>query len=130
MSEPCVSFALSRYSNYLKSYYNINSIVCDDKLSIAPCNQFITLALIKKEANFDDFSKSTFHGGMDEIRAVKNRVEMDDLVTPHSQFVLVEGPPGIGKSTLCWELCRKWNTLKSLLGVVQKVEYFEVTAAL
>ena len=35
-------------------------------------------------------------------------------MTPDSQFVLVEGPPGIGKSTLCWELCRQWKTLPSL----------------
>ena len=39
---------------------------------------------------------------------------MDSLLTSNSQSVLVEGPPGIGKSTLCWELCRQWDTLKSL----------------
>ena len=51
---------------------------------------------------------------MDEIVAFKTPLEMDALVTPDSQFVLVEGPPGIGKSTLCWELCRQWDTLPSL----------------
>ena len=27
------------------------------------------------------------------------------------RLVLVEGAPGIGKSTLAWELCRKWDQL-------------------
>ena len=31
---------------------------------------------------------------------------LDSIVTPDSRFVLVEGA-GMGKSTLCWELCRK-----------------------
>ena len=30
------------------------------------------------------------------------------------RFLLVEGPPGIGKSTFAWELCRKWDEIESL----------------
>ena len=86
----------------------------DDKLSIAPCSQFISLALVKQDDQIDSFTKSTLHGGVDEINKSKIPVGMDAIVTSDSQFVLVEGPPGIGKSTLCWELCRQWDTLKSL----------------
>ena len=86
----------------------------DDKLSIAPCSQFINLALVKKDGQIDSFTQSTLHGGVDEINKSKIPVGMDTIVTSDSQFVLVEGPPGIGKSTLCWELCRQWDTLKSL----------------
>ena len=86
----------------------------DDKLSIAPCSQFINLALVKQDDQIDSFTKSTLHGGVDEINKSKIPVGMDAIVTSDSQFVLVEGPPGIGKSTLCWELCRQWDTLKSL----------------
>ena len=88
----------------------------DDKLSIAPCSQFINLALVKckLDGQISSFTKSTLHGGVDEINKSKIPVGMDAIVTSDSQFVLVEGPPGIGKSTLCWELCRQWDTLKSL----------------
>ena len=86
----------------------------DDKLSIAPCSQFINLALVKQDDQINSFTQSTLHGGVDEINKSKNPVGMDAIVTSDSQFVLVEGPPGIGKSTLCWELCRQWDTLKSL----------------
>lgn len=91
----------------------------DDKLSIAPCSQFINLALVNKEKQAkkgDTFSRGTFHGGVDEIIAFKSPISMDSVLTLESQFVLVEGPPGIGKSTLCWELCRQWDTLGSLQG--------------
>ena len=108
---------LSRYTDYLKDIYRQDPIARDDKLFISPCSHFIKLALINKEKSSrrdNPFTKSTLHGGVDEIVASKTPLEMDALVTPGSQFVLVEGPPGIGKSTLCWELCRKWDTLESL----------------
>ena len=42
-------------------------------------------------------------------------VTEDDRESP-LKCILVEGPPGIGKSTFAWELCRKWDTLE----VIQK----------
>ena len=30
------------------------------------------------------------------------------------RFILVEGPPGIGKSTFAWEVCRKWDEIETL----------------
>ena len=30
------------------------------------------------------------------------------------RFILVEGPPGIGKSTFAWEVCRRWDEIEIL----------------
>ena len=109
---------LVRYTNqYLKPYYQNKPVACDDKLSIAPCSEFISLALVEKDRTIhknDTFSQASLHGGVDEIRGAKTPLELDDIVPSGTRFVLMEGPPGIGKSTLAWELCRKWDTLTSL----------------
>ena len=109
---------LVRYTNqYLKPYYQNKPVARDDKLSIAPCSEFISLALVEKGRTIhenDTFSQASLYGGVDEIRGAKTPLELDDIVPSGTRFVLVEGPPGIGKSTLAWELCRKWDTLTSL----------------
>ena len=110
--------ALMQYANnYLKPYYEKESVPRDDKLSIAPCSEFIDLALVDKGRTIhedDTFSKASLDSGVDEIRGAKSPLELDDIVPSETRFVLVEGHPGIGKSTLAWELCKKWDTLTSL----------------
>ena len=107
--------ALMQYANnYLKPYYQNESVARDDKLSIAPCSEFINLALVKKERTIHEDDTASLHDGVDEIRETKTPLELDDIVPSGTRFALVEGPPGIGKSTLAWELCRKWDTLTSL----------------
>lgn len=82
------------YKKYLQSYYGQISVAKDDKLSIAPCSNFVNVILHEHEK--------------------ETRLEIDSIMTADSRFVVVEGSTGMGKSTLCWELCRKWDTLKSL----------------
>ena len=86
--------AIARYQMYLKSYYANSTIMLDDKLFIAPCSEFIDLSLVTGRQ--------------------RDPLDIDSILTPDSRSVLVEGPAGIGKSTLCWQLCRKWDALKSL----------------
>ena len=34
------------------------------------------------------------------------------------RLILVEGPPGIGKSTFAWEVCRRWDEIESLRNYI------------
>ena len=64
-------------------------------------------------ATADDFTKATLRGMSDDIFQKKKRIQFSDLDKTEygepAQLVLVEGAPGIGKSTFAWEACRKWG---------------------
>ena len=52
------------------------------------------------------------HGDVQQILENRNSILMDQILEPEKdnlKLVLLEGAPGIGKSTLAWELCRKWD---------------------
>ena len=67
------------------------------------------------------FRKQTIHGCIDDILEWKAPIRMKDILKPnyvysyetHKQFsitqLLIEGAPGIGKSTFAWEMCQKWS---------------------
>ena len=63
------------------------------------------------------FRKQTIHGSIDDILESKAPIEMKDILHPNVQYgtqypviqLLIEGAPGIGKSTFAWEVCQKWG---------------------
>ena len=100
--------------------YSTCPVAKSDKFPPTPSKVFIKLALVKKEkvtqAQADKFTRLTLRGDIDQILGFKEPIEMDDIlkVDDKVRLVVVEGAPGIGKSTLAWELCRQWPTLESL----------------
>ena len=105
------SLPLIQYKTYLQSYYEKDPIARDDKLCIAPSSEFINLALVRHDGSAY-WHGASFSGSTEGVSG--GSLDLDSIVTPDSRFVLVEGDAGMGKSTLCWELCRKWDDLKSL----------------
>ena len=64
----------------------------------------------------DEFSRSTLHGSIDDICKRKRFISIDDLCKiPCGSLILIEGAPGIGKSVLAFELCRRWFKKEEIL---------------
>ena len=61
----------------------------------------------------DKFTKLTLHGNIDDIVRVKEPLDFSGVGVQEdgslSQFILVEGAPGIGKTTFAWEVSRRWS---------------------
>ena len=112
------------YAQYLKDYYSSSTIDPEFKWPPPlPFQTFVNLALVKKERvdpnNVDEYTKSTLHGDVDQILSKKEPIAMEEVLEPpegqqNVKCVLLDGAPGIGKSTFAWELCRKWNHIKAL----------------
>jgi len=57
------------------------------------------------------------HGSIDDILEWKAPITMKDILKPNYRGqeaypvtqLLIEGAPGIGKSTFAWEVCQKWG---------------------
>ena len=95
----------------------------DDKLLTTASKHYIELAVISKKGitrkQADEFTRKSLHGLTEEILREKAPIALDHILKPREdgrpvRCVLVEGAPGIGKSTLTWEVCHKWEELESV----------------
>ena len=117
-----LSSAITR-KQYLKDYYR-QPLPDDDKLLTTASKHYIKLAVISKKNitrnQADEFTKKSLHGLTEEILREKAPIALDHILKPREdgsgpvRCVLVEGAPGIGKSTLAWEVCHKWEELESV----------------
>ncbi|CAI8050245.1 NACHT, LRR and PYD domains-containing protein 3 [Geodia barretti] len=115
---------LAEYKEYLQSIYNARVLAAADKYLPTLDAPYINLAMIRRGQPYyherrDEFTRRTLHGGVDQILESKIPINIEDLLTPKDsgrpvRFILVEGPPGIGKSTFAWEACRRWDEIESL----------------
>ena len=85
----------------------------DNKWFRRPIQQFVDLAVVIKSdlPDDDEFSRSTIHGNSEDILHKKKYISYKDLQNSSkagSRF-LVEGAPGIGKSTLALDFCKRWG---------------------
>ena len=118
-----LSPVLTNYKEYLQSCYDARVLASDDKYLPTLHTPYINLAMISKgchdRGERDEFTLKTLHGGVDQILKSKSPISIKDLLSSGScrepvRFILVEGPPGIGKSTFAWEFCRRWDEIRSL----------------
>ena len=124
MTGQCTSPVLLEYRKYLQSYYKTRDLAPADKYLPPLDTPYISLAIVTSHSNnqneSDEFTKATLHGGVDQILKIKKPIVFQNLLTPSEgsnkpvRFILVEGPPGIGKSTFAWEVCRRWEDIPIL----------------
>ena len=104
------------FQEYLKSFYSRPK----DPVATwppSPSKIFINLAVINREEisteELHKFMLATLNKGVDTILETKAPVEIEQLMDTKSgikqQCVLVEGAPGVGKTTLSWEICKRWS---------------------
>ena len=125
--------AIRRYGDYLNKVYSTRSVSCADKFPPTPNKKYVKLALVKKGGkchDLDELMKHTLHGKVDEILEGKKEITTDDILKHDGEgrppkVVLVEGPPGIGKSTLAWELCTRWDRAQYDLVVLLRLRELE-----
>ena len=109
--------AMSQYAAYLKAFYTSDKLPTDTKWPPTPSEHYINLAYISKEhisrQQADEFTRATIQGNVDDILKVKGAMKFSDVAKlqgdSRPKIVLVEGAPGVGKTTFSWEFCRKWG---------------------
>jgi hypothetical protein len=95
--------AILKYSSKLSTVYK--KIEPDNKWSpINTLQPYINLAITKLSAD----SAHLIHVSVDDVDVMK-RLSIEDLCQiPQGSWVLIQGSPGIGKSMLTYEMCKRW----------------------
>ena len=108
MQEASLTESIKTCADHLKLYYATRSYMKRSSgPKISPSDVFIDLALAENDSN--QFSLAIVHGSVDHILKRKTQLTLEDLhLIQYGSSVLIEGGPGIGKSTLAVELCRRW----------------------
>ena len=116
-SPPLSHSPLHRYCHYLRAYFGNSSLPTETKWQPSKTESYINLAVIRREKvthkELLQFTLATLHGDVDVILEVKEPVEIEHILDSKPgktlHCILVEGAPGVGKTTLAWHLCHRWG---------------------
>ena len=112
------SVAMKQYRDYLKDCYR-QPFPDNDMLFTTASKHYIELAVIRKKdkAHKEEKQFMIFHGLTRTLllNPPKTLKEILKSECKPGKCVLIEGEPGIGKSTLAWEVCHKWEEFDGVM---------------
>ena len=102
------------YAKYLKGMYRRSLVNVDDKWPPTPSRKYVKLSVVNHALS--EVAKYTIHGDVEGLLKNKEEIVIEDILKPTQtlsplSLVLIEGPSGVGKSSLSWELCRRWDEI-------------------
>ena len=118
----CYEAPLLQYTTHLKQLYTSRNLLQPLTDSKPEHLLQFRLARIEKQTlsqgDMDRFTRESLRGDMDDVVYKKIAMELSELgVMPDSsqpEVVLIEGAPGVGKTTFAWHQCRQWAEGKLL----------------
>ncbi len=121
-SQQFATLNIAKYAAYLKSLYKSRPLPLYQKWPPTPSKKYINLALINRDetslSQAYELTTARLHGNVDRILKSKKSISITQLFTSdtesESNCILIEGAPGVGKTTFAWELCRNWDSLPML----------------
>ena len=111
-----------KYAQYLKRHYKQPLPDDDGLLTTRHRNGYVDLAVISSESlthETDMTAETSFMTSGLRKEMLASVLNLTDILKPSKsgtpiRCVLIEGAPGIGKSTLVWQLCHKWEELDNM----------------
>ena len=117
---------LDQYIDYVKTVYKKSEVERETptvKWPPTPSEVYIDLVSINRKmsrgqmSEYNEVTKAMVqHGDVDVVHGKKWPIDFNEIAAGDSdpsqcleQVVLVEGAPGVGKSTFAWEFCRRWE---------------------
>ena len=118
----CYEAPLLQYTAHLKQLYTSRSPL--QPLSDSKPKHLLQfrLARIEKQTlsqgDMDRFTRESLRGDMDDVVYKKTGMELSELGvmldSSQPKVVLIEGAPGVGKTTFAWDQCQQWAEGKLL----------------
>ena len=108
---------MSKYRQQLENKYNLLSLCSPDELLECKSLHYVSLLLTKFDKKLNKIREDILSGHLSDImKTIPSSVSDTRLLTlvdvlyvkDRNKVILIEGGPGMGKSTLAIKICKSW----------------------